>query len=140
MKISDIDSMADEVAEKAYERACEVITESVQEETTKNDIALVKNFRDKVTSPDSGASEVQRSFAGKILNEVVDIIMKKTREIAENIKRVLFNSEIKEKNVGEVAKTARRSLRELIAEKKIEAAKLNSEREHKPMRNGREER
>ena len=140
LKISDIDSMADEVAEKAYERACEVITESVQEETTKKDIALVKNFRDKVTSPDSGASEVQRSFAGKILNEVVDIIMKKTREIAENIKRVLFNPEIKEKNVGEVAKTARRSLRELIAEKKIEAAKLNSEREHKPTRNGREER
>ena len=43
--------MAEEVAEKAYEKACEVVTETVKEETVKADIDIVKEYRDVLTDP-----------------------------------------------------------------------------------------
>ena len=44
--------MANEVAEKAYEKACEVVTETVNEETIKADIDIVNDYHEWLTAPD----------------------------------------------------------------------------------------
>lgn len=132
LKIEDIDSMAEEVAEKAYEKACEVVTDTVQEQTTLQDISLVKSFRDEVSCPEHGLPEPQRNFVGKILNEVADIILKKTREFTLNIKRVLFSPEVKQKNQDEIKKVARGSLLEKLAEKKKEVERYKEEHKNDP--------
>ena len=67
-------------------------------------------------------------MARKILDEVINLISRKTKELAQNIKKVLLSSDVKEKNQEEIAKVAKRSLRERLAEAKVEADALNSSR------------
>lgn len=51
--MNDIDILAQEVAKKAYEWACEVVTDTVRTETTLEDISTIENIRDRLTGKNS---------------------------------------------------------------------------------------
>ena len=44
MKIEDVNAVVEEAVDLAYEKACEVITERVKEETVKHDVDVVKDY------------------------------------------------------------------------------------------------
>ena len=128
LKISDIDSMADEVAEKAYEKACEVVADTVQEETIKADIRIVNAYRDRLISPDHPGPEEKKTFAGKILGEAMKLLTRQTVSLMENVKKLLGSPEIREKNQAEIAKTARESIKDRLARGKAKADQENKAR------------
>ncbi len=121
LKISDIDALANEVAEKAYEKACEVVTETVRTETMKADVAVVESYRNEIIKPEHGGLENQRSFAKKILDNVVHLLKRKSMEIASVVKLALSNPEIKRRNQEEIAVATKSSIRERLAQAKVEA-------------------
>lgn len=43
MKIDDAEALVEEIAEDAYEKACEIITDAVRAETQKQDLAVLEN-------------------------------------------------------------------------------------------------
>ncbi len=45
MKIADIESLVEEVADTAYEKACEVVADTVRAETQKEDIRVVEDYK-----------------------------------------------------------------------------------------------
>ena len=128
LKIADIDALADEVAEKAYEKACEVVTETVRTETIKADISIIENYRDDVMKPDNGSTEKQRSFARKLLDGVVDLVKRKSVEIAALVRSALSDPEIGQRNRSVVAETAKISIRERLARAKAESGSVNAAR------------
>ena len=45
MKIADMESLVEEVADTAYEKACEVVADTVRAETQKEDIRAVEDYK-----------------------------------------------------------------------------------------------
>ena len=70
LKLNDIDILAQEVAEKVYERACEVVTDTVRTETTLEDISTIENMRNRLTGKNSSLSSGQKNFSKYILNRL----------------------------------------------------------------------
>ena len=52
MKIADIESLVEEVADTAYEKACEVVTDTVRAETQKEDIRAVEDYKKWLAAPE----------------------------------------------------------------------------------------
>ena len=120
------------MAEKAYERACEVVTDTVRTETTLEDISTIENMRDRLTCKNSSLSPGQKNFSKNILNRLVDLLSKKSKEITVAISQKLLSPAIKQKNENEIASVARSSIKMKLAEIKEKAdhnQKKQSERE-----------
>lgn len=121
LKLNDIDTLAQEVAEKAYERACEVVTETARAETIRDDISTVESMRDRLTGENSSLTKGQKNFSKNILNRLVDVLSKKSREIAVTLSQKLLSPAIKKKNEKEVASVACASIKMKLAEMKEKA-------------------
>src|SRR5699024_12048684 len=52
LKIEDVETLVDEVSDIAYDKAVEVITDTVRQETHKEDIRLVEEAKKWVLSPE----------------------------------------------------------------------------------------
>lgn len=126
LKLDDIDTLAQEVAQEAYERACEVVTDTVMGETIRDDITTVQDFKDKITGVDSKLNDSQKNMSKKILNKVVDMLFKKTKELATNISKKLMSPEVKRKNEFEIAHATRVSIKMKLAEMKEKSDQENA--------------
>ena len=120
-----------EVAEKAYERACEVVTDTVRTETTLEDISTIENMRDRLTGKNSSLSPGQKNFSKNILNRLVDLLSKKSKEITVVISQELLSPAIKQKNEKEIASVARYSIKMRLAEMKEKADQKNDNHNQK---------
>ena len=126
LRISDIDSMAEEVAERAYEKACEVVTETVKEETVKADIDIVKDYRDVLTDPRRNAPDNQKNFIKKILDNVMERLARNTSVLLEKVKGILQRPDVKQKNQDEIAQVAKESIHDILNRNKKKAAEHNA--------------
>lgn len=128
LKISDIDSIAEEAAEKAYEKACEIVSSTAKTETIMDDIEIVKQYRDECIAPEHAGPEERKTFAGKLLGEVMRKLARDTTALLGKVKKMLTVPEVKKKNQEEIAKVVKVSLRDRLAWGKIEADKQNQAR------------
>ena len=122
LKIANIDAMAEEVAGKAYEKACEVITETVKEETVKADIDIVKEYRDVLTDPRRDAPDKQKNLLRKVLDNVMAKLARNTSVLLEKVRGVLQNPEVKKKNQDEITMVAKESILEMLKRNKQKIA------------------
>lgn len=131
LKLNDIDILAQEVAEKAYERACEVVTDTVRTETTLEDISTIENMRDRLTGKNSSLSPGQKNFSKNILNRLIDLLSKKSKEITVVISQKLLSPAIKQKKEKEIASVTRSSIKMRLAEMKEKADQKNDDHNQK---------
>ena len=85
MKIEDVESLIDEVSEVAYDKAVEVVTDTVKKETQKEDVAAIKNYRDWLLKPERKAPAEKREYAAKMMDEVMKKIMGAAGEILTKV-------------------------------------------------------
>ena len=71
MKIEDVEALVDEVADIAYDKAVEVVADTVKLETHKEDIKLVEQSKSWVLSPERKASKKEVEYAVKRLDGVI---------------------------------------------------------------------
>lgn len=127
LKISDIDSLAEEVAETAYEKACETVETLVRDVTIKEDVSIVENFRDEITKPEYGATDQQRGFIRTLLDNVARLLMRKSGELVEKILKGLKNPEVRKKNQEAIASETKMSFKERLARAKERANEHNAQ-------------
>lgn len=127
LKISDIDSLADEVVERAYEKACKTVENTVREVTVREDISAIENFRDELVKPEHGATEQQKSFIRTLLNSVADLLKRKSGELIEKVRKVLADPEVKIRNKEAIASETKLSFKERLARAKADADRHNAE-------------
>lgn len=94
-------------------------------ETTLEDISTIENMRDRLTGKNSSLSSGQKNFSKNILNRLVDLISKKSKEITVAILQKLLSPAIKQKNEKEIASVARSSIKMRLAEMKEKADQKN---------------
>ncbi len=126
LKISDAEKFADDVAEVAYEKAVEVVTEKVREETRSEDIKAIEDYNTFVKKS-TKVTEQNKKIADNLLGIVVNKLKGLSAKIAERISKVLSDPEQK----SELKKPIRTSVLARLEENKKKAAEQNSQRQQK---------
>lgn len=63
LKIEDVETLLDDVSDAAYDKAVEVVTDTVRQETHKEDIRLIEETKKWVLSPERKAPQKERDYA-----------------------------------------------------------------------------
>ena len=116
LKLEDVEAISAEVSEAAYEKAIEVVTETVQAETVKSDLAIVEDYKKWATAPARGTPEKTRSIIGKALDSVRNQMKKATSKVLEAVRARLHEPKVREANTAAIRTTAKESLLKKLKE------------------------
>ena len=119
MKLEDMETLVDEVAGQAYEKACEVVTDTVRQQTQKEDIKILDDYSKWLSAQERTADKKLRDYAVRRLETLKEKFVKSAKRIMENVTKSLQEPERKQENLEHVKTTARVSLKaQLSANKK----------------------
>lgn len=134
MKISDVEELIDDITNSTYDKACEVVTAVVKDETQKADLKLLKEVEKKMED------EFLLPPAKRIVSDVFERIRQKFNKARQTmltaIKKTLANEEVKKKNTEIIKDNAKEGIKKKLAHYN-EVAKENNASQRK--RNDREE-
>ena len=122
MKIEDVEALVDEVADIAYDKAVEVVADTVKLETHKEDIKLVEQSKAWVLSPERKASKKEIEYATKRLDGVIARITNAMKSTIQKIQTTLMKPEVKKAGTEQIKKKAKSSIIEQLSRKKKEMA------------------
>ena len=125
MKIEDIEALIDEVADIAYDKAVEVVTDTVKKETHLEDIRLIEESKNWVLSPERKTSKKEREYAAKRLDGVIAKIKNAMQSAVQKIQTKLMQPEVKRAGTEQIKTKARASVLDKLNRKK-EAIRQNS--------------
>ena len=112
----------------AYDKAVEVVTDTVRQETHKEDIRLVEESKKWVLSPERKAPKKEREYAAARLDGVINKIKNVMQTALAKIQRTLMQPEVKQAGKEQVKKKAKESIMDMLAKAKINADRDNRER------------
>ena len=121
MKIEDVETLVDEVADIAYDKAVEVVADTVKLETHKEDIKLVEQSKAWVLSPERKASKKEVEYAVKRLDGVIVRITNAMKSTIQKI-QITLKPEVKKAGTEQIKKKAKSSIIEQLSRKKKEIA------------------
>ena len=128
LKVNDMETLIDEVSAAAYDKAVEVVTDTVRQETHKEDIRLVEESKKWVLSPERKAPKKEREYAAERLDGVITKIKNAMQHALAKIQRTLMQPEVKQAGKEQVKKKAKESIMDILAKAKINADRDNRER------------
>ncbi|MBR1930648.1 MAG: hypothetical protein IJ833_04100 [Lachnospiraceae bacterium] len=96
LKIEDVDRFVDEVSETAYQKACEVVADSVREKTQQEDMKILRAYQKWITSPDRKTLKMIRDFIGDCLDELARAMTVAAKTVTRTVQKTLQKSEVKE--------------------------------------------
>ena len=114
LKIQDVDAIVEEVSEAAYEKACEVVTETVQAETVKSDLEVIDEYRSWATAPERKSSPVAKSLIGQVVDAIQAKLKKAASTMLQRVSERLHEPTVKEANKAEIKTVARESILERL--------------------------
>lgn len=123
VRIEDTEAFVEEVSEVAYEKAVEVVTDKVVEETHNADFDMVMHHGKKVVN-DPALSPEKKKFANQIFGNLLQTFSGMTQAISSKLKQIFREPERKD----EAKEPIRRSIRDLLARNKVEADAANEAR------------
>ena len=128
LKIEDVETLLDDVSDAAYDKAVEVVTDTVRQETHKEDIRLVEESKKWVLSPERKAPKKEREYAAERLDGVITKIKNAMQHALAKIQRTLMQTEVKQAGKEQIKKKAKESIMDKLAKAKINADRDNRER------------
>ena len=129
MKIEDVNVVVEEAVDLAYEKACEVVTERVKEETVKHDVDVVKDYGELLQKqPKEKLSDSSKSVASKIVNAIVFRLEKASQVFLGNIISALNEPKNKAKAKELIREQARVSIQEKLKEIQKQVKEAEKER------------
>ena len=125
LKVLDMENMVEQIADDAYEKACEVVADTVAEHTRAEDIAELRSYKKWLTSDERKTPKDKRDFVGKCLDNLEARFRKMAQAVAKKVLGALQSPQIKEQKKKEIKERARVSVRERLAEhqKQVEMEK-----------------
>ena len=118
LKIEDVETLLDDVSDAAYDKAVEVVTDTVRQETHKEDIRLVEETKKWVLSPERKAPKKEREYAAVRLDGVIHKIKNVMQTALAKIQQTLMQPEVKRAGKEQIKEKAKESIREMLAKGK----------------------
>ena len=123
-----METLLDDVSDAAYDKAVEVVTDTVRQETHKEDIRLVEESKKWVLSPERKAPKKERDYAAARLDGVITKIKRVMQSALAKIQKTLMQPEVKKAGKEQIKKKAKESIKDMIARAKADADRDNRER------------
>ena len=123
--IADTEAFAEKVSDIAYEKAVEVVTEKVVEETHNADFEMIEDFKKSITSPRNANKPEVKKIAGQVLDGLMNKFKGFTKKITEKLTNAFRNPAVKER--------AKEPIKESIIEQ-LQRAKAKSQAENEARR------
>ena len=127
VRIEDTEAFVEEISEVADEKAVEVVTDKVVEETHNADFDMVLHQGKKVVN-DPALSPKGRQFANQIFGNLLQAFSGMTQAISSKLKQLFHEPERKD----EAKEPIRRSIREALARNQKKADAYNAARAADP--------
>ena len=116
LKIEDVETLLDDVSDAAYDKAVEVVTDTVRQETHKEDIRLIEETKKWVLSPERKAPKKERDYAAARLDGVITKIKRVMQNALAKIQKTLMQPEVKKAGKEQIKEKARESIRDKLTE------------------------
>ena len=130
LKVSDMETLLEDVSAAAYDKAVEVVTDMVRTETRKEDMRMIDDTKKWVLSPERKAPKVTREYTAKHLDTVLDKFLKTMQTTAARLQEKLLKSEVRQKGKEQVKEKARDSVLQLLNRLQAEQAQRNPREQH----------
>ena len=127
MKLTDMETLVDEVAEQAYDKACSVVADTVREETKRADIEEVVKYREWLADPERKVEPKIKEYALRHFNKLIERLSVSVKNLAEKIAKRLQESAKKAENMEQVKTAAKRSLLAQLEERKKEVEEYKTQ-------------
>ena len=121
LKIEDVETLLDDVSDVAYDKAVEVVTDKVREQTQLEDLKVIEDYRKNVTSPKAKNSPEVVRLANTILGRVRERLLQSAGKILKTVQTALMQPEVKQAGKEQIKKKAKESI----------MAKINTARENR---------
>ena len=128
LKIEDVETLLDDVSDAAYDKAVEVVTDKVREQTQLEDLKVIEDYRKNVTSPKAKNSPEVVRLANTILGRVRERLLQSAGKILKTVQTALMQPEVKQAGKEQIKKKAKESIMDKLAKAKINTARENRER------------
>ena len=125
LKVSDMETLLEDVSAAAYDEAVEVVTDAVRTETRKEDMRMIEDTKKWVLSPERKAPQSTREYTAKHLDSVLDKFLKTMQTTAVRLQEKLLKPEARQKGKEQVKEKARDSVLQLLNRLQAEQAQRN---------------
>ena len=115
LKVSDMETLLENVSAAAYDKAVEVVTDVVRTETRKEDMRMIEDTKHWVLSPERKAPQATREYAAHRLDGVLDKFLKTMQTTATRLQEKLLKPEVRQKGREQVKGKARDSVLQLLS-------------------------
>ena len=122
LKVSDMETLLEDVSAAAYDKAVEVVTDVVRTETRKEDMRMIEDTKRWVLSPERKAPQATREYTAKHLDTVLDKFLKTMQTTAARLQEKLLKPEVRQKGKEQVKEKARDSVLQLLSRLQAEQA------------------
>ena len=124
LKVSDMETLIDEVSAAAYDKAVEAVTDVVRTETRKEDMRMIEDTKKWVLSPERKAPQATREYAAHRLDTVLDKFLKTMQTTATRLQEKLLRPDVRQKGKEQVKEKARDSVLQLLNRLQAEQGQL----------------
>ena len=123
-----METLIDEVSEIAYDKAVEVVTDTVREQTQAADLLEIEGYRKWANAPERKHSDATKNVINKCLDAVTGRLKRMAARITEKIQTALQSPTARAANKAKVKEKARESIVSMLEQKKAEIAQHDAER------------
>ena len=102
LKVSDMETLLENVSAAAYDKAVEVVTDVVRTETRKEDMRMIEDTKKWVLSPERKAPKATREYASHRLDDVLNKFLKTMQTTAARLQEKLLKPEVRQKGKEQV--------------------------------------
>ena len=130
VKVSEMETLLEDVSAAAYDKAVEVVTDVVRTETRKEDMRMIEDTKKWVLSPERKAPQPTREYAAHRLDTVLDKFLKTMQTTAARLQEKLVKPEARQKGKEQVKEKARDSVLQLLSRLQAEQAQRKPGEQH----------
>ena len=128
MKVADMETFVEEIAEEAYEKACETVTKDVVEQTGQENLKELQKYKQWITAEERKLPKEVRSLVGRCMDNLEKRFRDVVGQMVRRVKEALQNPKRKEAAKEEIKQQARISVKEKLAKLRKETDAQKSEK------------
>ena len=114
LKVSDMETLLEDVSAAAYDKAVEVVTDVVRTETRKEDMRMIEDTKKWVLSPERKAPQATREYTAKHLDGILNKFLKTMQTASARLQEALLKPEVRQKGKEQIKEKARDSVLQLL--------------------------
>ena len=126
--------LIDEVSEIAYDKAVEVVTDTVREQTQAADLSEIEGYRKWVNAPERKHNDATKNVINKCLDAVTSRLKRMAAKITDKIQTALMSPATRAANRAKIKEKAKESIVTMLEQKKTEIAQRDVGRQAAPKR------